>query len=834
MAKKSKSSKANAGGLKKNVENYEHKGAKRLNNPPVGLVNMKTEKVEQKKTYKFDPHLSPQLQWAGKEERSMIELPTVSLHVHERIDPKTIIEAVRSSDGLNWEQMNLFNRPINKLNFIKEIQFYQHEKDWSNRLIAGDSLLVMNSLLEKEGMAGRIQTIYFDPPYGIKYGSNFQPFVNKREVRDGSDDDLVSEPEMLQAFRDTWELGVHSYLGYLRDRILMCRLLLSESGSCFLQISDDNLHLVRAVMDEIFGRENFVSQIAFQKTGGQRTNLIASTYDYILWYAKDKNKVKYRQLYLQKTDSDVVDSYNMVELPSGERRRITREEASGATQLPNGSRRFQLTSLTSQNPGSRYEVSLNGKTFFPSNGQWWKTDLERMNKLIAQNRIMPSGNTLRYVRYLDDFPAYPLTSVWNDTAGGVGGDKIYVVQTNPKVVERCILMSSDPGDIVFDPTLGSGTTAVCAEKFGRKWIVCDTSRVAVTLSKQRLMTEIFDYFVLKSPDEGVDSGFEYKTISHITLKSLANNESSPEEILYDQPAVDNKKARITGPFTVEAVPAPIVKTLDSGNDEVKIHDPSSWIDELRKSGIRLPKKQTLKISRLELATGTKWIHADGETDENPAQRIVVSFGPNFAPLEQRQVELALQEVEKLRPSPTVVVFAAFQFDPEAAKDIDEIDWGGVSVLKVQMNADLFTEDLKKKRSSNESFWLVGQPDISVDKIKSGDNKGKFRVSVNGFDYYNTKSGTIESGGASKIAMWLLDSDYDGRSLLPKQVFFPMADKNEGWGKLAKLLKAEIDQDLVEAYRGIESLPFEAGENKKIAIKIIDDRGIESLTIRELE
>jgi len=400
-------------------------------------------------------------------------------------------------------------------------------------------------------------------------------------------------------------------------------------------------------------------------------------------------------------------------------------------------------------------------------------------------------------------------------------------------------MTTDPGDLVFDPTCGSGTTAYVAEKWGRRWITCDTSRVALTLAKQRIMTALYDYYQLAHPEEGVGSGFVYKTVPHITLKSIANNEPPAQETLYDRPFIDNSKTRVSGPFTVEAVPSPVVKPLD----EIKVDTPadesiarsgetvrqSEWRDELFRTGIRGKGGQSIEFTRLETLPGTRWLHVDGETKEKEPKRIVVSFGPEHAPLEQRQVGLALEEAQKLIPKPKLVVFAAFQFDPEASKDIEEIDWPGVTLLKAQMNADLLTEDLKKKRSSNESFWLMGQPDVSVKKLKDG----KLQVEVIGFDYYNTRTGVIESGGSEKIAMWMLDTDYDGRSLFPRQVFFPMAGENEGWAKLSKNLKAEIDEDLIEAYRGTVSLPFEPGEHKQIAVKIVDDRGIESLRIIEV-
>lgn len=512
-----------------------------------------------------------------------------------------------------------------------------------------------------------------------------------------------------------------------------------------------------------------------------------------------------------------------------------------------------------------------------------------------------------------------------------------------------MLMTTDPGDLVFDPTCGSGTTAYVAEKWGRRWITCDTSRVAITLAKQRLMTASYDYYELKYPHEGLKGGFIYKTVPHVTLKSIANNpeiddiyermhpaiekalaelnaalrasppkpfavteggrkgkkvdfslpasqkeklpsgeevmagallewevpfdfpEDWPEaarkpfeafhaarqamqkrmddsiaahadqEILYDQPLVAKNKLRITGPFTVEAVPFPTVKSLDeaAGPDEADASIARTgesgrqhqWRDELLKTGIRGKGGQVLKFADLEPLPSDpsiRHLHAVGHLDTG--ERVVVSFGPEHAALEQRQVAQALTEAEKLRPQPAFIVFCAFTFDPEAAKDIDETRWPGVTLLKAQMNTDLLTEDLKKARASNQSFWLMGQPDVEVRKRKDG----LYEVEVHGFDYFDTVKGELVSGGKSKIAMWLLDTDYDERSLFPRQVFFPMAGKGEGWEKLKKNIRAELDESRLQSFHGTVSLPFEAGEHRKIAVKIVDDRGIESLKVINLQ
>jgi len=848
---------------KKRIEQYEHKGKTRVNNPEVGLVDAGLEPPEPKKTYAYDPHLDPQLLWAGKAERTSFAVPSVSLHVHERIDPRTIIERVRRKNG-NGAQMSLFSAREMNPPLREAIEFYKHRHNWTNRLIAGDSLLVMNSLIEKETLAGLVQMFYFDPPYGIKYGSNFQPFVNKRDVKDGKDEDLTSEPEMLRAFRDTWELGIHSYLTYLRDRLLLMRELMHENGSIFVQISDENVHHVRETLDEVFGPKNFCSLITFKKTTGAGspaggTDVLASTNDYLLWYCRDSAKVKYRELFWPRGGEGWV-NYDFVRLPDGSHRRMTDDERADWSLLPEGAnvyRRDNLTSTSSAGESSD-PFEFEGNAYRPGKGGW-KTSKQGLRRLVEADRLEAYGTTLSYRRFAADFPYFRYNNLWTDTVtGGYVEQRYYVVQTGTKVIQRCILMTTDPGDLVMDVTCGSGTTAFVSEEWGRRWVTCDTSRVATTLTKQRLMTGVFDYFELAHPDEGVGSGFKYKTVPHVTLKSIATNEPPKQETLYDQPYIDNSKMRVTGPFTVEAVPAPLVKSIDQiGGAEKPLEEAdesiarsgetlrqSEWRDELFRAGIRGKNGQVITFSRVEPMPGTRWLHADAETKPNdrggsnvnemPAQRVVIAFGPEYAPLEQKQVELAIEEARSLVPKPKIIVSAAFQFDPEAAKDIDETNWPGMTLLKAQMNADLLTEDLKKKRASNESFWLIGQPDVQAKEIDKGDDAGRYRVTVGGFDYYNTKTGQIESGSAEKIAMWMLDTNYDGRSLFPRQVFFPMAGEKEGWSKLARNLKAEIDEELIEAYRGTESLPFKAGEHKRVAVKIIDDRGIESLKIVALE
>jgi adenine-specific DNA-methyltransferase len=963
------------------IISYRHQD-KRKNNPEVGMVTPATDPEAGKTRWTFDPHLDPALQfdsqrgrveaiidealasgdnermrnaleelkhlqtpylnWAGKAERTSFDVDTVSLHVHERVDPASILSAVRkamkgegkSTGAVKAVQPGLFDAPFENLPLRDAIDFYHHERGWANRLVAGDSLLVMNSMIQKESMAGKVQMIYFDPPYGIKYGSNFQPFFGKNKVEDGKDQDLTQEPEMIKAFRDTWQLGIHSYLTYLRDRLLLASELLNETGSVFVQISDENLHHVREIMDEVLGMENFVSVITVKKTGGQTSNLLAPVSDYLIWYAKDVQKLKYRQPLIEMRPGEGAttgERYDQAELLDG--------RVIPAGRVPVGTdirsvRFFRYVTLSSNRPAREHELiayPFQGREWLPPNNRTWTTNRKGFDRLASAGRVLSGSNSLNYKKVLDDFPAFPLGNLWDDLAGA--NDKIYVVQTNQKVIERCILMTSDAGDLVLDPTCGSGTTAYVAEKWGRRWITCDTSRIAITLAKQRLMTASYDYYDLKYPHEGLKGGFIYRTVPHVTLKSIANNPDvdsifdrmhpaveqtlfelnqvfrtfgtwnswrvgdggrkgrkldissadqvwlewevpfslplvlrrelidaftafhtarrsmqvqmdasiaahADQEVLYDQPSIAKNRLRITGPFTVEAVPFPSVKALDeaSGPDEADASIARTgesgrqhqWRDELLKAGIRGKGGQMLKFADLEALPSDNDIrnlHAVGHLDTG--ERVVVSFGPEHAALEQRQVANALNEAGCLFPLPKMIVFCAFTFDPEAAKDIDGLK--GIIALKAQMNTDLLTEDLKKAKSSNQSFWLMGQPEVEIRKLKDG----RYEVEVHGFDYFDTVKGELVSGGKSKIAMWSLDTDYDERSVFPRQVFFPMAGKGEGWEKLKKNIRAELDESLLDKFSGTVSLPFEAGDNRKIAVKIVDDRGIESLKVTAL-
>jgi len=557
------------------VEAHTHRD-KRANIPTEELREFVAEDEASPRTvtlpgllYARDPSLDPQLVWRGKDDqdRQPLEVPAVPVYIQEKIQPRAIIEGVRA-EALKGraKQLDLFS-DFNGIAFSELVDFYHHQQHWSNRLILGDSLLVMTSLAEKERLKGQVQMVYLDPPYGIKFGSNWQVSTRKRDVKDGKVEDVTRQPEQIRAFRDTWELGIHSYLTYLRDRLVVARELLAESGSIFVQIGDENVHLVRCLMDEVFGAENFVSQITFNKTAGATGRFVAGTVDFLLWYARSIDSVRYRPPYLEKEAGGAGGGqYTWVEEPSGQRRRAEAEEAGGVRVL-------RMDNLTSQSQGrakgegaaSWFAVDVGGREYRPTMQTRWKTNEDGMRRLAKADRLFVVGNTLSYVRYLEDFPVFPVGNLWMDTGvSGFADPKTYVVQTNAKVIERCLLMTTDPGDLVLDPTCGSGTTAYVAEQWGRRWITIDTSRVALALARTRLMAARFPYFLLSDSPEGqhkeaevtaqpssggptsgdLRKGFVVRRVPHVTLKSIANNDEIDAIHERFQPGLDDLLARL--------------------------------------------------------------------------------------------------------------------------------------------------------------------------------------------------------------------------------------------------------------------------------------------------
>jgi len=677
-----------------------------------------------------------------------------------------------------------------------------------------------------------------DPPYGIKFGSNWQVSTRKRDVRDGRMEDATRQPEQIRAFRDTWELGVHSYLAYLRDRFAVASELMTETGSIFVQIGDENVHLVRSLLDEVFGSENFCSLITFQKTAAvsspeARTNVIGTTSDFILWYAKSIKQVKYRQLYLDKdVGVGAGIAYRSVRLADGSTRPIAANEVADPALLPEGARVFQATAL--QSPGYSDALSrpfdFQGHEYTPAANAHWKTTLSGLAKLALAGRLAVSGNTIRYVRFVDDFAVSPLANVWSDVMGSP--DVIYVVQTNPRVIARCVLMTTDPGDLVLDPTCGGGTTAYVAEQWGRRWITIDTSRVALALTRTRLISARFPYYFLADSLEGlkkeaeltgaigehktsgdIKKGFVYKRIPHVTLKSIANNPdihddmSRPEvdaaisrnadtEALFDQPFEDEKRIRVSGPFTVESLSPHRVLATDedrpaserNGSHDTDASDFASVIiDNLKKAGIQNTKKsERLKFDTLEPFAG-RYIQAAGDyTEGELPRRAAVTIGPQYGTVDADIIKEAAKEALRGAGFDLLVV-CGFAFDAhasEAAKEFqpekpeaeqedlfiaeEQKQFGKLPILLARMNPDLaMGDELLKKTGAGNLFTVFGEPDLTIDRLADG----KVTVEIKGVDVYDPTTGVVRSNSTDDIACWFIDTNYNAESFFVRQCVF---------------------------------------------------------------
>ena len=794
----------------------------------------------------------PFLNWAGKAERLSFEVPTLPLFVHERLGTQAILETLKGH-AVDKQMGLLFGDPQHSIR-DQILKAYEHKDKWVNRMILGDSMVVMNSLLEYEGMGGQVQMIYMDPPCGISFGSNFQPFVRKREVKHGNDEDMTREPETVQAYRDTWQLGVHSYLTYLRDRLLLCRDLLHVKGSLFLQISEENVHHVRDVLDEVFGKENMARQIVVQKTGGLGTSGMKSVADYLLWYAKDIEQVKYNQLFHRKSAGVGEGSgarYDNVESPDGtERRPMTSEERDSPSILKKGWRPFQLTSLTSGafRENATVPFTFEGETYHPGANACWKTNVEGLERLVKQKRIQKAGRTIKYVRYLDDFPAYEITNVWDDVAGAQ--DKVYVVQTSTSVINRCILMTTDPGDLVLDPTCGSGTTAYAAEYWGRPWITTDVSRVPLALARQRILTATFPWHKLKDDARGPKGGFVYERkksaqgeqvggiIPHITLGSLADDEPLKEEIIVDRPETQPGVTRVSGPFVFEAtIPAPFDWEKDGEHADDDRHQNHGafverMIEILRKSPIlHIGKKKTVTFENIRPPAKTLSLSAEATVKNGEDRRVAIVFGPESGAITEGLVFQAAKEAHAKGYQHLYVI--GFAIEAGARGTIEALEQvTDIAGTYVQATPDLLMGDLLKNMRSSEIFSVCGLPEVKIDPVKP-EKKGepkRYQVTLVGLDVFDPSTMEAEHRPGNDVPAWLLDTDYDDNVFRVTQAFFP---RTSAWDNLKKALKGEYDDSVWEHLAGTTSAPFEAGEHRKIAVKVIDDRGNELLVVEAL-
>lgn len=838
----------------------------------------------------------PFLNWSGKAERLSFDVPTLPLFVHERLSTKVIVETLAGHKRAS-EQMDLFGDPGHSI-VDQTLRAYEYRDRWVNRMILGDSLAVMHSLVEYEQMRGQIQMIYFDPPYGVSFGSNFQPFVRKRDVAHNDDENMTREPEVVQAYRDTWELGLHSYLTYLRDRLLLARELLTPSGSIFVQISDENLHHVREVMDGVFGPENFMVTIVVTKKGNQRGDTIDPINDYILWFAKDKSRCReeFHALFVRRTlDENALEDFNYVELPNGSISTIAELSASSAHKIDYSinprrlsadfpdAKLFDSKDLTIGGVRKNQSVlfEYQGRTFDPglARGNCWKhtavkdgIEASGMQRLADAHRLFIAKNTLRYKRYFHDFPFVELSNIWNDVGGAK--NRIYAVQTNSEVIKRCILMTTRPGDLVLDPTCGSGTTAYVAEQWGRRWITIDTSRVPLALARQRLLTATFPWYELLDENRGPGGGFRYLRkqnqdgdetggiVSHITSSTIANNEPPDEEILVDRPEEDTKTTRVTGAFCVEAtIPTaadleglsehPEVDNVQAANEEAPESFTGRMIEILRRSPLlRLSGNRTVELSNIRKPAKSLSLQAeamvaataDGQnatlvdaTQEAMEQSgdllslskrpVAFVLGPENGAVSEKLVYEAAREAHAKNYTHLYVI--GFAIHPNARQFVDHAEgMVGIRATYVQMTPDVLMGDLLKNMRSSQIFSVCGLPEVELRKRADG----KYEVELLGLDVFDPATNETDHKPGEDVPAWFLDTDYNGLCFHVSQAFFP---RTSAWEALRKALKADYEETVWDHLAGTESAPFEPNGHAEIAVKVIDDRGNELMVTRKL-
>jgi len=790
---------------------------------------------------------APFLNWSGKAERLAFDVPTLPLFVHERLSTKAILESLKAHERDRQLELQLFGDP--QLSLSQQLEAYEHTGGWVNRLILGDSLVVANSLLNYEGLGGQVQMIYMDPPYAVKYGSNFQPFVRKRDVKDNNDASLTREPEMVQAYRDTWELGLHSYLTYLRDRLLVARDLLTPSGSVFVQINDARVHHVREVLDEVFGEENFVSQIVFQTTQGFATNTIATLGDFLLWYARDKSQVRVNKLFVPQAVEPGGKNATWLILPDGTYRGVKAAEKRGEVPIPEGARLYYPGDLMSQGaPRDPQPYVFEGKPYPLLADSHWKARFpEGMDRLAAAGRIHAAQNSIRYRRFATDFAFDELGNIWTDTqTGQYTEDKIYVVQTPPKVIERCILMTTDPGDLVFDPTCGSGVTAYFAEQWGRRWITTDTSRVPLALARQRLLTATFRFYQLRDHARGPVGGFVYEAkqnrrgveiggiVPHITLESVANNEPPKQEVLVDNPNVHPTITRVTGPFCVEAT---IPTAGDDGADEVRMAAEGDSFDgrllEVLRQNPVLQLGGNRTVTLADIRRPARSLSLSAEAVLKPGEgAIALVFGPENGAVSERLVYEAAREGHARSYTQLIVIGLAIEAGArELVEKCEQLV--GIPATYVQATPDLVMGDLLRTMRSSQIFSVTGLPDVRVTTAAPEEKGGpqRYQVELRGLDVFDPTTMGVEHRHGNDVPAWLLDTDYNEMCFLVSQAFFP---RTKAWESLQRSLGSEFEVSVWQHLAGTTSAPFEPGENRKVAVKVIDDRGNELLVVKSLD
>lgn len=769
----------------------------------------------------MDPAADPVLFWAGK--RNKREVPILPLQRSEIVSESRIAqitERARRTAAEKKPQSALFadlEKTLRESDRSKRVEFYTHEEGWKNKLICGDSLHVMESLLHYEGMRGKVQMIYIDPPYAIKYDSNFQQRVDSTEndEKDQADDVLT-----IKAFQDTWALGVHSYLSSLHQRLYLARELLAESGSIFVQINDRQQHVVRALLDEVFGADNFIVQIVLKKTPHHEGSLLEAINDLIIWYARAKSAVKYRPLYKPWTywDADL-DKFSKIELPDGTVRRLTREEKDNPNLILAGCRLFRDdVTMTQDGESSEGQVpfTFGGRTYYPGTGRHWRVAEDGRRRLVQLGRVVHGSERPFFKLYYDDAPVTVRTNIWDDLTGAQ--HKQYVVETNWRAVARCVLMTTDPGDLVLDPTCGSGTTAYVAERFGRRWVTCDTSRVAINVARNRLLSSVFEHY--QTRNGSVSGNFRYETVSRVTASTLAYDRE-PEEIeLYDQPKVDASALRVCGPFEVMSLGR---YSIEDWKGYVVRESQATYGEPAKlENYIEVICRLYRKDAAIQGATGL--IHAVAETEK---EKIAISVGPLSGRVTAKQINDAVQDALASGILEVHVLGWAFEANVGEVKSQLEAR-GKVKVELIMIRPDTLAEGLKITRPEM-LFSPLALPDIEVKVKRNGKAAAEAVVTLKGVALFDRKNRRTEYKRADSgyVSAWYLDEDYDGDCFVDCQIFFDFKKAPN----LQAALKAEVDPK--EFQLQLTSKPFALRGYKRIAVKVVDVYGNESTVVSGL-
>ncbi len=826
------------------VEGYKH-GATRANLPTDGTEPFMDE--ADKAPVRYVPPIrdrsGPVLSWDRGENLDETATDATPLYINEKIHPSAFIAQLQSLDPAP-----MFG-DFNNLPKDAAYEWYQHEGNWSNRLIRGDSVKVMASLLAKEGMEGKVQMIYMDPPYGIGFKSNIQIATDNRNTPDNAKA-LPHDPTFIQTFRDRYSNGLHSYLDNLYRNFTHARALLSESGSIFVQIGSENVNRVALVLDEVFGQENRVAQITFAKSSGTSSITMSEIADHILWYARDRDHVTARRLFdelSRRERLELMSSYAMLEIEDGTARQLTREERDDLRRVPEGARLFQRADLTSQGisaTGRSDPYIWNDTSYECPSGRHWAVSHQGIDRLVTLNRVVPTtAGSLNFKLYENEIPGRSVSNLWSNQTRP--NDPKYVVETGPQVVARCILMATDPGDIVMDVTCGGGTTAYVAEQWGRRWITTDTSGVPLAIARQRLLSAVYDWYHLQDSKEGAleeaqlsgkppanvsgegsrdpAKGFVYKRVPRVSAAILAYDQEVDPILLVNQPLVKRGVVRVASPFTVESH-SPwryVAPDQVTAPQEDQLDTRQRMVDAIQVSGIRagddrLMIEDVADWGEVALVTHTA-VSIDAEGLRTPCAIAIV---PDDQTASEEFIELAAEQAAERRRLRRLIVIA---FNYDASVHTGSVQRGRLEILKVQANRDFQIPGLENKETDH-AFVMIGQPEVLV----HDEGNGNISVEVLGFDTYNPATGSVERGEAKDIDCWMVDTDYNGQSFYARRIHLPNSSNDKRFNRLRRRLGKRVDPDLWESMQSTRSAPFRrpAREHARIAVRIITRTDIE--------